>query len=269
MSPSGVEAFMKKQQRKEQQKAQFGGGDGGSAFTNDFRLQAGQYAVVRFLEEGEDLTFADTHRIPLQRKSGGLWYKNFVCLDTEDDGTACPACRGSNQDVAKRITRGFVNLIWREGPVYQRDENKRLVKDNSGNLILVGREDQIALWPCSWTVFETLKEKDSKFKGLMSRDWEVKRVGSSMQDTKYMLDPVDPDAGPQPMTIADLALAEQRYDLAELTKPMEYDALAQVLSRGATTDGAQPTMDRSAVLPTAEGTFEDGPSVRASAFTRG
>ena len=267
MSPSGIEAFMRKKAQKEEQKArrEAGGGDP-SQFTNDFRLRDGQFAVVRFLEQGDDLTFSETHRVPIQGRSK-RYFKSFICRNFEDDGTPCPACQHENPDVSKRITRGFVNMIWRDAPVYQRDEKKRLVKDPQGNLILVEREDQIALWPCSWTVFEQLKEKDSKYHGLMSRDWEIKRTGSSMDDTKYFIEPAVADGGPSPMTIADMSLAEGKYDLVALTTPLSFEAFASVLVNGSLPNGPQPTQDRSSVLPTGHDLAE-GPQVRASAFQR-
>ena len=159
-------------------------------------------------------------------------------------------------------------MIWREGPVYERDDNGR-PKRNNGKPVIVDRADGIFLWKCSWTVFSLLREKDVKYKGLMSRDWEIKREGSGLDDTKYFIEQAVPDGGPQPLTIADLSLAAQKYDLVALTRPKPYEVLAGSLRGQVTQDGPQPTMDRSSVLPTAQNTLGDGPSVRASAFHAG
>lgn len=264
--PSGIDAYRRKSQQKQQQKESFESGP--ASFTNDFRLQANQYAVLRFLEQGDDLTFATVHRIPVTGKSGRPYYKDYVCLDEHGDGSPCPACQHENRDIAKTSDRGYHNIIWREGPVFQRDDKDRPVKGPDGRYITVDHADQVALWKCSWTVHEQLREKDGKYKGLMSRDWEIKRTGSSMQDTKYHIDPVDPDAGATPMLIADLTLAETKYDLEKLTAPVSFQELAQVLGRGATPDGPQQTMDRSAVLPTADSAFGAGDPQRSSAFQR-
>lgn len=275
MSPSGVDAFRRKQQIKETQKQQVEQNRAANVITNDFKIAGGTFAIVRFLEQGDDLTFADFHRLPVVGKSGRQWFKEFVCLDQLDDGTPCPACQHPTADYSKRTTRGVVNMIWREAPVWQRDENKRMVKGPDGKYIMTGREDQIALWRCSWTVFELLKAKDQKWKGLMARDWEITRIGNSMNDTVYNIEPADPTGPATSMTIADTALAAQKYDLAAITTPMSYEGLAQVLNRGATPAGPQPTMDRSAVMPqqapTADSTFGQGaaPAQRSSAFTRG
>lgn len=276
MSPSGVDAFRRKQQSKETQKQEIEQNRANNIFTNDFSLKGGQFAVIRILEQGDDLTFTDFHRIPVAKKNGGTYFKDFVCLDQHDDGTPCPACQNPNKDYAKRSTRGVVNIIWREGPVWQRDENKRMVKGADNKPIVIGREDQLALWKCSWTVFEMLKAKDLKWQGLMSRDWEVTRTGNSMNDTVWNIEPAEPTAPAAPMTIADLALASDKYDLSKITTAQSYDSLAQILNRGAVPGGAQPTMDRSALVqgqpPTADSTFGQGqgqPATRSSAFTRG
>lgn len=271
--PSGSDAFARKMAQKEQQKAAQESSRAAFSFTNDLMIKAGQTVAVRFLEEGTDLTFADTHRLALTGKTGKPYFKPFVCLDAEDDGTPCPGCQHPNKEFSKRVTLGFINVILRNGPVFQRDENKRMVKDAAGNYILVGYEDQIALWKCSWTVFSMLKSKDVKYKGLMSREWEIQRIGSTKNDTQYLVECADPTVTSQPMTIADMSLAETKYNLKEITKPMDYAAMHQILNRGAVENqGPQPTFDRSQyapAAPTAESTFGDGPVPRASAFTRG
>lgn len=272
--PSGVDAFRRKVQRKEEQKAQFESSSPSGGMGADlFSIKANQYAIVRFLEQGEDITFADVHRIPIPKKAGGFWFKDFVCLDTMDDGTPCPACQSGNEDVRKRSTRGFVNLIWREGPVYQKDEKGYQVKAPGGGYVITGRADAVFLWKCSWTVLEMLREKDGKWQGLMSRDAEVKRTGSTMQDTAYFVEPQQIDAGAQPMLVADLALAENKYDVRAMTTPLSYAELAHVITHGAESTGPQPTMDRGALIqqpPTAQEAFSAGqtPSVQAGDFQR-
>lgn len=264
MSPSGIEAFRKKQEQKATQKAQY---SGDRIKANYFSLKDKQYAIVRFLEQGDDITFTDVHRVPVE---GSQYPVDFVCLDATDDGSPCPGCQSSNDEVRKRSTKGYFNVIWREGPVYQLNDKGWIEKDSNKRPIVTGREDGIFLWKCSWTVTELLIEKDGKFKGLMSRDWELKRTGSGMQDTVYYAEPADPDGGPQPMLLPDLTLAEKKYDLKELTAPLSYEEFATVLNSGSFSDGPQPTMDRSDVAPSAGSVFQgDAPPVRSSAFQRG
>lgn len=271
--PSGDEAYERKQREMAARKQSFDDGPN----VRFFGLQGGTFAHVRFLEQGTDLTFADTHRVPIQGKQR-RFFRNFVCRNLYGDGTPCPLCQSTVPAIARAAPRGYLNLIWREGPVYQVNEKGFPLKDVAGNKILVGREDQIALWECSWTVFEQLKEKDRRYQGLMSRDWEIKREGTDADNTKYFIEPVVPDGGPQPMQIADLALAQTKYDLAALLVPKAFDVLQQVIVRGAAPigEGPQPTYDRGALLgQPAASVFQPGQSAgagdftRSSAFTRG
>lgn len=261
--PTGIERFQRKQEAKEAAR-----GTGASGMQADyFAILGGTFAVVRILEQGDELVYADVHRVPV---ANARYPRDLICLDTEDDGTRCPACQSDDDKIRRRSTRGFINVIWRDGPVYERNDFGGPKKDANGKPIIVDREDGVFLWKCSGTVFQMLIEKDSKYKGLMSRDFEVRRTGSTMQDTRYSIDPFDPDGGPQPMTIADQALAAKKYDLQAMTKPLEYAAFVAVMNGAPSSDGPQPTLDRGA-LATAANVFDPGakPLQRSSAFTRG
>lgn len=262
--PTGSEAFLRKQQAREQQRA----AQGGAVIRADwFGIAANTFAVVRFLEEGNALTFADVHRVPT---SNSPYPQDFICLDNNDDGTPCPGCQSGVDKIRRRVLKGFVNLIWREGPVYERNDYGTPKKDpNTKKPIITGRADGVFLWKCSSDVFTELVTKDDKYKGLSSRDFEIRRTGAGMNDTKYTIDPADVDGGPQGMTIADLTLAEKKYNLAEITSGMSYQDFTAAL-HGApqqATDGPQATMDRSSMVTSGE-VFSGG-QVRSSAFQRG
>lgn len=257
----GIEAFQRKQAAKQAQQSQ-GGSDG--IKVDYFGIGDGQYAIVRFLEQGSDLIFADVHRIPVGRQ----YPIDLICLDTNDDGTPCPACASENAEIHKRASKGFLNLIWRDGPVYERNEWGSPKKDqNTKKPIITARQDGRFLWKCSSTVLQALVEKDSKYKGLMSRDFEIRRTGALYNNTKYSIDPADVDGGPQAMTIADQALAAEKYDLIELTKPLDFAAFVAAMS-GQQQSGPAETMDRSALV-SSDSVFSGGATVRASAFQRG
>lgn len=268
--PSGAEAFARK---SEQKKQSAGGGVAAAGDLNRitadfFKITANTYAVVRFLEQGNDLTFADVHRIP----AGGRYPGMFVCVNVNDDGTPCPACESSDPEISKRSPRGLVSMIWREGPVYKRTDKGWIERDTSTKQpIILGRADGVFLWNCSWDVFADLMSKDAKHKGLMLRDYEVKRTGAGMNDTKYHVEPADIDGGPQPLTIADNLIAASKPDLKAISTPLDYAALHQVVHGGANPSGGpQPTLDQTArVTPTAGNTFQGGEPVRSSAFARG
>lgn len=264
--PTGAEAFKQKQQVKESQRAAQGAG---SIKADYFSIAGNTYAVVRFLEQGSELTFADVHRIPVVGKQ---YPQDFICLDNGDDGTPCPGCQSADDKLRRRVTKGFVNLIWREGPVYERNDYGTPKKDQgSGKPIIVGRADGVFLWKCSGEVFTEILAKDDKYKGISSRDFEIRRTGTTMQDTKYALDPAEVDGGPQPMTIGDQALAEKKYNLAEIITPLSFQDFVLAMHGAATPQpetGPQPTMDRSAMV-NSDNVFNGGQPVRSSAFQRG
>lgn len=192
-----------------------------------FALEDGETAVVRFLEQGDDrnpIVYCKVHTLPHPDRPYG---EDVVCLDQENEGEPCPACdyEGKNQDkIRKRKFKGFINLIWRDGPVYKKDENKRLVKPKQ----IVGQMDGLFVWSSGIQLFEQLDELDEAFKGLRSRDFKVKRTGKKL-DTKYTIQPYDPDAGPVPMSSADQKLDAEKTDLTPLVTPMSYDDMAKKL----------------------------------------
>lgn len=287
--PTGAEGFRRKQEQKATQQAASNFG----IKADFFGIEDGQIAVVRFLEQGDQLCYADSHKIPTPGMEFG---SDLLCLDQQDDGTVCPGCQSEIDSIRRRSTRGYLNLIWRDvsgdptrypsvqpappappitsglyvsGPVYERNDFGT-PKKHGKKKIITGYASGVFLWKCSNDVFTGLLEKDGKYRGLMSRDFEIKRVGSGPRDTKYMIEPADVDGGPQAMTVADQGLAEKKYDLAELTKPLDYGAAYAVVHGGASaqTAGPQETMSRDAVA-TADNVFMGAPPARSSAFSRG
>jgi hypothetical protein len=258
--PTGTERFKRKQEAKAASSGSFG------PRVDYFGIKDREFALVRFLEQGDDLVFADVHRIPI---AGRTVRQDLICLDTNDDGTPCPGCQSSTPEISRRSTKGYLNLIWREGPVYERNDFGSPKKGADNKYIITGRADGIFLWKCSATVFQMLLEKDTAYRGLMSRDLRITRTGSGMQDTKFAVEPADIDAGAQQMTVADQELAAKKYNLAEITKALPWDDFVAVMNGAPVPDGPQPTMSRDA-LATASNVFQNGGEpLRSSAFTRG
>lgn len=190
-----------------------------------FGLEPGESGVVRFLEQGDDTFSAYVHRIDVK---GRDYPVEFVCLDQDEEDIACPGCEGGH----KRVFKGFLNIIWRDAPVWKTDENDRLVKDKRGNRMQTGTEDQVALWKCSWTTFEELDGKDADYKGLKSRDFVVTRHGTGMK-TKYRVEPFmddDGNAPRMPLSEKDKELEADKYDLDELTTPPKYNQAKALMS---------------------------------------
>jgi hypothetical protein len=160
------------------------------------------------------------------------WGDNSPCLDQGGKGEKrCPGCEHG----LDRSFDGFISVIWRDAPLYKsetmqtkdgKSTYEKLVKDASNNYIQIGTKDQVAVWNKGISVFE-----DVKYKGLMSRDFDVKRTGTGF-DTKHRIDPADPDAGPVPMTEADVALAKTKPDLSTKVTPVTYEEMMAILNGG-------------------------------------
>lgn len=215
---AGVREIVK---QREARQSQYSG-----ASTNWFRLKnVGDSATVRFLEQGEDVHWIYTHELPPTDKM--KWGYQTPCLDQDGDGAPCPGC----EQGLKRKFAGYINLIWRDAPVWKKTAEGYLAKDGSGNLIQEGVKDQVAVWNSGITVFEELDGKDATYKGLCSRDFVIVRKGVGLK-TKWSIEPADVDSGPVPMSGEDEELAHEKYDLTTLTQPLDYDDFKQKLMVG-------------------------------------
>lgn len=182
----------------------------------------GDTANVRFLpdEDGEYVFGAWHHEVPVE---GRAWGDQVPCIAQDEDGNRtdddCPGCEAD----LKMKFKGYILLIWRDGPVYKKDEQGKVVKDNQGNLKQIGEKDQIAIWSSGPRLFENLGEIHEGYSGLGSRDFKVKRKGKG-KDTTYTIVPVNPDGGKKAMSSSDKKLVkENEIDLNEFIRPPSYD----------------------------------------------
>lgn len=182
-----------------------------------FILQPNESAVVRFLETGDDIVSAYVHHV---RIPGRKMPVKIVCRDQDSEtgahiGEDCPGCESADVDVAKRRLQGAINVLWRDAPVFERDSDNKLVRDNRNKPVVASREDQIAVWTSGVMVFDDLVREDIETPGgLVGRDWKVTRTGEG-RDTEYDIRPAERDGGPQPLSKADKELASKKYDLVE------------------------------------------------------
>lgn len=284
--PKGISSFEKS---NEAAKAQRSIRESNFIWPDLFKLSDGEMARVRFLEQGDDLAWAVTHRAKLDN---GRWPEDVPCLDQENEGILCPLCQSEDKEVRKRNKKGYLNLIWRGNedlqfyndqidlenkklisenkkpssklkyklaPIYKRSENGIIEKDQMGQKIITEFGDGVWLWKCSKTVLELLIPKDNAYKGLMSRDFSVMRQGSGLEDTKYIIEPAVVDGGPEAMSVADNVLAKEKYDLDALTTPESYQDLAQRLSGNTQSSFRANTSEK--------GIFSGQP-MRSSAFSK-
>jgi hypothetical protein len=189
-----------------------------------FRLQDGETATVRFLEENDDIFWCWMHEVPVEGRAYG---RDEPCCNQDNDDTPCPGCEADIQ----RKFKGFINLIWDEAPVWKRDNEGKMVKDDDNKPIKIGEKPQVAVWGSGIRVFEELDEVNANYRGLRSRKFKVKRKGVKLS-TKYTISPADVDGGPQPFTESEKELESKKYDLHEFTKPMSYEALQAKMGGG-------------------------------------
>jgi len=235
---SAREAFAEIEARKNS-------GGGGTSF---FKLPAdGDSAVVRVLDD--EPMWAWTHDLP---NDGSGSYKSEVCLDQDSEtgarnGEACPGCdkeRQTGQELGwkdrkyRRKMSGIANVIWRDAPKYQEDENGR--KDYSKQ---VGTADAVAKWTFGKLVLEDLDGMAATFKGLTSRDFTVTRKGTGLStsyDIKPVVDPETGDTKATPLSTADKALAEEAPDLTDYFKKPEYSEWGKRSQGGSNTGSVPP-----------------------------
>ena len=98
--------------------------------------------------------------------------------------------------------------------VHEVDENGKPDFDS-----VVGNEDQVVIWQSGINVFEDLQIQDETY-GLDSRDFVVRRRGTG-KNTSYNVLAVD--GGPTKLSKADVALAEDKYDLNAIVTAPDYE----------------------------------------------
>lgn len=295
--PRGSAAFNKHQQAAEQRQAEYAG-----TKADYFGLSAGDIAVVRFLEQGEEIAFCNYHRVPMP---GRQYPQDIACLDQNEDGTPCPGCQSEHKSIRGRSLKGLFNMIWRGGPeiqalnaqiqaynaqalqtgqpqyplyalapVYKRNEYGAPAKDeNTKQKIIQGYADGLFLWKASKTVYQSIVNKDQTIRGLMSRDMTIRRQGAGKDDTVYFIEPLDINTPGAPMSQQDIALAQQKYDLDAIMAPPSYEEFVKLLTGQPgqmTAQGPQPTFDRGAAavpgVPAAQNAFMGGAPVRGPGF---
>lgn len=179
-----------------------------------------QEIIARFTTEHDELEWAGQWRLPPNKTHP--YGEKVIKIDQMDDGTPDP---GYAHNLPSSFT-AYIQVIWRNAPTFQRGADGSFIKDANGSHILAGYADQIALWEQPYGVYEQLREVADTYRGLTSRDFRIKRVGGGPRDTKYHVAPAEIDAGPQPMSPADMQLiATSRIDLSSYLKRPEYEEL--------------------------------------------
>jgi len=182
-----------------------------------FKIDPGESATVRFLEQGDEVNWAWVHTVD----DGSQYGRKVVCRDQDEEGRRIgESCPGCEQDL-KRSFRGVVNLIWREG-------------GDDG-------EDIVAMWMSGPRVFvDTLDPLESAYRGLGSRDFVVTRKGSG-RDTSYSVLPANPDGGAQALSAADKKLAKEKFDLTWYVEAPPYDEWGKKKQKSEDGESSRPS----------------------------
>ena len=199
-----------------------------------FRLpNDGDSANVRFISAEA----AFCHSVTMPNKKYPDWVPSLDQSQPYVDGTSeCPMAKAG----LRRALRGWISLIWRDAPLYKRDDDGRMLKDQYGNLVQVGTEDQIAVWTVGMQVLEEMSEINAQYKGLSSRDFTIKRKGQGLK-TSWSILPADVDSGPQPLSKADEAMVENAPDLKQFTTAPEMSKLLEMI--GGQPAGSEQNLD--------------------------
>lgn len=217
----------------------------------------GDTADVRFVddEEGEFVFGAWHHEVPVE---GRAWGDLVPCIAQDEDGNKtddeCPGCEND----LKLKFKGYILLIWRDAPVYKKDEAGKLVKDNAGNFKVTGEKDQIAIWSSGTRLFENLGEIHESYSGLGSRDFRVKRRGTGTSTT-YTIVPSDPDGGKKKMTTKDRKLVDDcEIDLNEFIRAPSYDEFTARLEGRSASESSPGEEDDNSRSAAAKNPFKRG-----------
>lgn len=195
------------------------------------RINDGEEAIVRFLEQDDDIYWCNVHDVPVADRKYG---KDVPCCNQKNDGTLCPGCE---RDLPRKF-KGFINVIWFDAPVFKKDSENKLVKDDNNKPIIVGHKPQVAVWGSGIRVFDDLDEANANYRGLRSRRFRVRRKGVKL-NTTYKISPEDVDSGPQPFTNEEKELEKKKYNLNDFIKPPSYDEFMKQLGESSGSNGSK------------------------------
>jgi hypothetical protein len=107
-------------------------------------------AIVRFLNQHGEINWVRQWKTAA--KPGFPFGEKIPCVDQYEDGTPDPGYAAN----LKTAWTGYLPLIWRQAPQFQRNQDGSFVKDGNQNKIFVGYADDIALWEISYPIFKML-----------------------------------------------------------------------------------------------------------------
>lgn len=236
--PKGLDSIRKASAEVAARRASRGGGGGRKLTLGD-----GEEAIIRFLEQDDDIAWAWVHDVPVE---GRQWGRPVVCCNQDDDGTPCPGCE---RNIYRKF-KGWINVIWFDAPQFKRDDNNKVVMDGN-KPVTEGQKTTTAFFTSGINFFDELEEANTNYRGLRSRRFKLKRKGAD-KNTKYPFVPVDIDSGPQDFTEEEKELEKGKTDLVPFITPPSYEEFMRELgesggassSNGESEQSANPFMRR-------------------------
>lgn len=196
---------------------------GGGSFKKKFYLSDGESATIRILEEGDDVTCYWAHPVDMGKRFPTLVPCRDQDMETGDRiGEDCPGC----EEGLKRRFRLVLNVIWRDGPIYEKDEATGRIDFDTPSYL----EDHVCLAEFGTEFADDLQILEDDYAGLRSRDWKITRRGAKL-DTKYSIRPAVVDGGSSPLSKEDKTLEENKYDLNEVTGAPAYEIWGKAVAK--------------------------------------
>ena len=131
-------------------------------------LTSAMSAVIRPLEEGDDVAYAAVHPVKVPNQQ---WDIDIICRDQLNEGEPCPGCEMG----LKRKLKGWINVIWRDAPDFPQDENGKW--NTKVDYESLPKSDKIAIWSSGPIVFGRLDELDEDLDGISNYEFSVMREG--------------------------------------------------------------------------------------------
>jgi hypothetical protein len=176
----GIEAVRKAQKEVEKRKASGGGSD------NFYLKYDKDSALIRFLNDGNDMVAGQFHRIKKMSSRGKQYWDSVYCIGEDE----CDYCNGNDPDqMAKSF--GFAIWVW----VYEKYHEEQLDEDwearkMAGELRYVEPINKPMLLRHGYNMSIIVTGLYTKYGSLVDRDYEITRLGTGL-DTKYSILPED------------------------------------------------------------------------------
>jgi hypothetical protein len=172
-------------------------------------ITAAMRAVIRPLEEGDDVAYALVHPVTVPDKKYPV---DIVCRDQDNSGEACPGCEAG----LKRKLKGWINVIWRNAPDFEQDDNGRfLTKVEYESL---PKSDKVAILSSGPQLFGRLDELDEDLEGITNYDLRITRKGTGLATTYEIKKAKKAD-----LSAADKKLVAEKPDLSNFIRIPDYD----------------------------------------------